>query len=175
MTIEHVKEIYDGHVIKVNVETVVLPNGHRTELDMVHHPGAAAVVPLDDNNHVYLIKQYRHAAGGYIYEVPAGKLDAGEQPEACARRELIEEAGVEAQRWDLLSSILTTPGFSDEVIHLFLARDLKPAQQQLEVDEVLTVESVAFAEAIAMCREGVIRDGKSICALLLAQMRLDSA
>lgn len=165
-----VRSIYRGRVIDLVVETVTLPNGHTMELEIVRHPGASAVVALTDADEVLLVRQYRHAVGGYIYEVPAGKLD-GEAPEVCAARELIEEAGVEAGRLEKLGSIVTTPGFSDEVIHLFLARDLRPASQKLDEDEVLTVERVPFARALQMCARGELRDAKSMCALLLSDLR----
>jgi ADP-ribose pyrophosphatase len=170
MATESTRAIYRGRVVKLFVETVTLPNGNRIELEVVRHPGASAVVAVTADDAVLLVRQYRHAAGGYIYEVPAGKLD-GEPPEVCAARELTEEAGVVAGRLAKLGSIVTTPGFSDEVIHLFQATELRAARQQLEHDEVLTVEAVPFAEAIAMCVRGDIRDAKSICALMLADHR----
>jgi ADP-ribose pyrophosphatase len=169
MPTESVREIHRGRVLHLVIETVTLPNGHRMELEVVRHPGASAIVALTDADEVLLVRQYRHAVGGFIYEVPAGKLD-GEAPEVCAARELIEEAGVEAGSLEKLGSIVTTPGFSDEVIHIFLARDLRPAAQALEPDEVLTVEKVPFAHALAMCARGELRDAKSQCALLLADL-----
>jgi len=175
MTVESVRTIHKGHVVTLNIEEITLPNGNRTELEIIRHPGASAVVPLTDDNKVLLVRQYRHAAGGYILEVPAGKLDAGEEPAICAARELEEEAGVEAGQLEELASILTTPGFTDEVIHLYLARQLRPGKQALEADEVLTVEAVPFADAIQMCKQGEIRDAKSICALMLAAARLEQA
>jgi ADP-ribose pyrophosphatase len=168
------RDVYRGRVVHLRVERVELPGGQTLELEVVRHPGASAIVPLDDSGCVLLIRQYRHAAGGFIYEVPAGKLDSGEAPAACAARELAEEAGVGARRIELLGSILTTPGFTDEVIHLFLARELTAAQQQLEDDEVLSVERVPLAEALAMCQDGRLRDAKSVCALFLAHRRLQS-
>lgn len=167
------RDVHRGRIVHLTIDTVTLPNGATVDLEVIRHPGAAAVVPLDWNGDVLLIRQYRHAAGGYIYEVPAGKLDAGEPPEVCAARELIEEAGVEAGQIDRLGSILTTPGFTDEVIHLYLARDLARAPQKLEADEVLTVERVPFARALAMCSDGSIRDAKSMCALFLADRFCD--
>ncbi len=163
------REIYKGRVVHLFVDDVALPNGENVELEVIRHPGASAIVPLDWNGEVILIRQYRHAAGGFIYEVPAGKLDGGEAPEACAARELIEETGVEAGRIDCLGSILTTPGFTDEVIHLYLARELFPAEQKLEHDEVLSVERLPLARALEMCASGEIRDAKSLCALFLAE------
>jgi ADP-ribose pyrophosphatase len=169
MPTESVREIHRGRVLHLVIETVTLPNGHRMELEVVRHPGASAIVALTDADEVLLVRQYRHAVGGFIYEVPAGKLD-GEAPEVCAARELIEEAGVQAGSLEKLGSIVTTPGFSDEVIHIFLARDLRPAAQALEPDEVLTVEKVPFARALEMCARGGVRGAKSQCALLLADL-----
>jgi len=168
MTAPTVRRVYEGRVVKLNVETFALPNGGSATIEVVRHPGAAAVVPLTARGTVLLIRQFRHAAGGFIVEVPAGKLDDGEIPETCARRELQEEAGVLAGELVRLGSILTTPGFTDEVIHLFLARELSPAVQALEADEVLTVEEVDWARAVKMCVDGELRDAKSICAILLA-------
>ncbi len=170
MASESVREIHRGRVLRLVIETITLPNGHRMDLEVVRHPGASAIVALTESDEVLLVRQYRHAVGGFIYEVPAGKLD-GEPPEVCAARELVEEAGVEAGDMEKLGSIVTTPGFSDEVIHLFLARDLRPAAQALEPDEVLTVEKVPFSAALDMCARGEIRDAKSLCALLLADLR----
>jgi len=169
MPSERVREIYRGRVVHLVVESITLPNGHELDLEVVRHPGASAVVALDDDDLVTLVRVYRHAAGGYLYEVPAGKLD-GELPDVCARRELAEEAGLEAGDWQSLGSIVTTPGFSNEIIHLFLARRLRAVPQQLEDSEVLTVERVPFARAVAMCGTGEIRDAKSICALLRADL-----
>jgi len=170
MESESAREIYRGRVVRLMVEHVTLPNGHHLDLEVVRHPGASAIVALTEDDQVLLVRQYRHAAGGYIYEVPAGKLD-GEAPEVCAARELIEEAGVEAGKLERLGSIVTTPGFSDEVIHLFLATQLHPANQKLEEDEVLSLERVPFARALEMCARGELHDAKSMCALLLADLR----
>jgi len=169
MSDQPVRTIHKGRVVTLNVENITLPNGNETQLEIIRHPGASAVVPLTDSGNVILVRQYRHAAGGYILEVPAGKLDPGEEPQVCAVRELQEEAGVIAGELHKLGSILTTPGFTDEVIHLYLATRLQPGTQALEHDEDLTVEEVGFDEAIQMCVEGVIRDAKSLCALMLAK------
>lgn len=172
MAEDEIRSLYRGRVVHLVSETVSLPNGRTTTLEVVRHPGAAAIVPVDADGRVHLIRQFRHAAGGYIYEVPAGTLNPGEAPETCAARELIEEAGLRTNRLERLGSILTTPGFTDEVIHLFLARDLTPAPQNLDHDEVLSVETVPMARAIEMCLAGELRDAKSMCALLLAERRL---
>ena len=164
--------VYRGRIIELRVDEVSLPNGHRATLEVVHHPGAAAIVAVDATGAVPLLHQYRHAVGGYIWEVPAGTLGRDEAPEACARRELREETGLEAAQWTSLGSIVTTPGFCDERIHLFLARDLSDATQELDVDEILTVRRVPLAEALAMVHDGRIEDAKSIAALTRAAARL---
>jgi len=159
------KNIYTGRVITVNVDTVTLPNGLTVDLEVVRHPGAAAVVPLKDDGTVILIRQFRHAAGGFIYEIPAGKLDPGEDPRVCAARELEEEIGYRVGQLDLLSSIFTAPGFTDEVIHIYRATRLTRGRQQLDRDEVLEVIEMPLVEAIRMIETGAIRDAKSIVGL----------
>ncbi|HYV20859.1 MAG TPA: NUDIX hydrolase [Verrucomicrobiae bacterium] len=166
------ERVYSGRLLKIDRDRVELPNGGTTDLEMVRHPGAAAVVPFVSDHEVLLVRQFRYAAKGFIYEVPAGTLQKGEAPEACAAREVQEEVGHRAARFEHLASIYTTPGFTDEVIHLYIGRDLTPVKQNLDHDEVLTVERVPFTEAIAMIRDGRLVDSKSICALLLAQDRL---
>jgi ADP-ribose pyrophosphatase len=157
-----------GFRIEVSRERVVLPNGRELWLDIVHHPGAAAVVPFTGDAEVALIRQYRHAAGGTILEVPAGKLDRGEAPERCAERELAEEAGYRAGRLTALGSIWTTPGFTDEVIHLFAAFDLAPVASRPEDDEVIEVIRVPLDHALDLIWRGELRDAKSALALIHA-------
>ena len=163
-------------MVHLFVDTLTLPNGHTTTLEVIRHPGASAVVPFVDGETVLLVRQYRHAAGGYLLEIPAGKLDPGEAPEACALRETEEETGYRAGRLERLGAILTTPGFTDEVIHLFAGYDLVATQSALEADEDLTVIRLPFAEAVAMVERGEIQDAKTMSALLLAaRRRADSA
>ena len=152
-------------------EEVDLPNGRRVALDVVRHPGAAAVVPFLSETEVLLIRQYRHAAGGMIYEVPAGKLDAGEQPATCAARELEEEVGQRAGRLEPLGSIWTTPGFTDERIHLFAAHELEPCPQRLEDDEVIELVPMSLDRALELIWSGELPDAKSALALLHAARR----
>jgi ADP-ribose pyrophosphatase len=159
------RTIYSGKVITLNIDTVTLPNGVTIDLEMVRHPGAAAVVPLKENGTVVLIKQFRHAAGGFIYEIPAGKLHPGEDPRDCAARELEEEIGYQAGKLELLSSIFTAPGFTDEVIHIYKATGMTKGRQQLDRDEVLEVVEVSLGGAIEMIRAGTIRDAKTIVGL----------
>lgn len=158
------KNIYNGKVITLNIDTVTLPNGLTVDLEMVRHPGAAAIVPLIDDT-VVLIRQFRHAAGGFIYEIPAGKLHPGEDPKACAARELEEEIGYRAGGLELISSIFTAPGFTDEVIHIYKPTGLTKGRQHLDRDEVLEVVEMPLAEAMAMIQAGTIRDAKTIVGL----------
>lgn len=166
--------MYTGIIINVNVDTVTLPNGLTVNLEVVRHPGAAAVVPLKDDGTVFLIRQFRHAAGGFIYEIPAGKLNPGEDPAACAARELEEEIGYRAGKLELLSSILTAPGFTDEVIHVYKATGLTTGRQQLDRDEVLDVIEMPLQEAMRMIETGAIRDAKSIVGLQSVYLRSSS-
>jgi ADP-ribose pyrophosphatase len=161
---------YQGRSIRVYREDVVLPGGRSVVLDVVRHPGAAAVVPFESERDVLLIRQFRHAAGGTIWEVPAGKLD-GDSPEVCARKELEEEAGRRAGRLEKLGAIWTTPGFTDEVIHLFAAYDLETVPLRHEPDEVIEVVETPLARALEMIWDGELRDAKSALALLHAGRR----
>ncbi len=160
-----IRNIYTGKVITLNIDTVTLPNGVTVDLEMVRHPGAAAVVPLKEDGTVVLIRQFRHAAGGFIYEIPAGKLHPGEDPRACAARELEEEIGYQAGTLELLSSIFTAPGFTDEVIHIYKATGMTEGRQHLDRDEVLEVVEMPLGEAIDMIRAGTIRDAKTMVGL----------
>lgn len=165
------REIYRGKIVHLFVESAALPNGKTFELEVVRHPGASAVVPLKEDGKVVLIYQYRHAAGGFIYEVPAGKLSPGEAPEACAEREVEEEVGYKIGRLEKLTTIFTAPGFSDEQIHLFLGTELVFSGQQLGEDEVLQVIEMPFEEVMNRIEDQTIRDAKSIVALELAYRR----
>jgi len=166
--------IFSGRIVDLRVERVTLPNGTAVDLELIHHAGASAVVAVDEAGRVVLIRQYRHAAGGYIWELPAGVLDSpGEQPEQCARRELREETGIEARDVTHLGTIFTTPGFCDERIHLFLARGLVAHGHAHEHDEVIAeIARRPLAEALDMIRRGDIVDGKTIAGLHLAAAAL---
>ena len=172
------RRAYAGRVINVDLDTVRAPDGSTLHLEMVRHPGAAAVVPLlqeaaGEDPSVLLIRQYRYAAGGPIWEIPAGVLEPGETPEACARRELLEETGARAERIEHLTTIFTTPGFTDEKIHLFLASGIMAGEARPEPDEFLAVESRPLSRVLEMIRDREVVDAKSIVAILyLAGFRL---
>jgi ADP-ribose pyrophosphatase len=160
--------LHHGRVFKLVRENVTLPNDVTIDLDIIRHPGASAMVPLAENNCAILIKQYRHATGDFIWEIPAGTLNPGETPLECAKRELTEETGFSADEWQKLGEITPVPGYSDERIHIFLAAELSSANQKLDKDEVLSVQEVNLDDAIEMIYAGVIQDGKTIAGLLLA-------
>jgi len=172
------RRAYTGKVIAVDVDTVRGPSGETFDLEIIRHAGAAAVVPVlsdltSPDPALLLIRHFRHAAGGSIWEVPAGVLKPGESPEACARRELTEETGATAGRIERLTTILTTPGFTDERIHLFLATELAAGEPNREHDEFIEVETVPLSRALGMIEKGEIQDGKTIAALLfLAGFRM---
>ena len=169
------RSIYEGRRIALRVDEVRLPNGRQHAFELVHHPGAAAVVPLLDNGEVVMLRQYRYATSGWLLEIPAGTLDTGEAPEVCAVRELREETGYVATTVEPLGWIWTTPGFSDERIWLYLATGLAGGPQALENDEVLTLVHLPLAEAVAQAATGDLVDSKSIAGLLRAAARLGIA
>ena len=160
--------LYAGRVFNLVKENYTLDNGVTSEMDFVQHPGAAAMVPMLNQTEVILIKQYRHAIREFIWEIPAGTLDPLESPINCAKRELVEEIGYLAHDWHQLGTITPLPGYSNERIHIFLASDLKPAEQHLDEDEMINVKVVKFDEALKMILAGEISDGKTISGLFLA-------
>jgi ADP-ribose pyrophosphatase len=165
------RRIYTGRVVRLDLDTVRFPDGSTGELELVRHPGAAAVVPcLSDpagaDPTILLLKQYRYATGGVLWEVPAGTLGPGEDPATCARRELAEEAGVTATELRPLISIWTTPGFTDEVIHLYMATGLTTGTPARERDEFIEIEPQPLSQVLARIRDGEIRDAKTIVAIL---------
>jgi 8-oxo-dGTP pyrophosphatase MutT (NUDIX family) len=172
MSTQRIRNVLTGGVITVNVETVQLPNGHTIDLEIVHHPGGAAAVAIDEQRRVCLIRQYRHAAGGYIWELPAGKLEPAEPPLLTAQRELIEEAGTEAAHWRSLGTVISSPGVFTESVHLFLALGLRPAKMAHEAAEVIEIHWVDLAEACQRAEAGDINDGKTALGLLRARASL---
>jgi ADP-ribose pyrophosphatase len=167
------RRIYTGKVLNLDIDRVRFPDGSVGELEMIRHSGASAVVPFlsdpaEADPQLLLIKQYRYAANGFLYELPAGRLDPGEDPVDCARRELREETGCSADRLEYLFTMYTTPGFTDERIHLFMATGLTPGETGHEADEFLTLEPVPISGALEMIRDGVIQDGKTALGILYA-------
>ena len=163
--------IYAGRVVQLDVDTVRFPDGSTGQLELIRHPGAAAVVPCASDPQgadptILLIRQFRYATGGPLWEIPAGTLDPGEDPEACARRELLEETGVRAARLEPLTSIWTTPGFTNEVIHLYLATELTTGAASRERDEFIEVVPQPLSRVLELIHTGEIRDAKTLVGLL---------
>lgn len=174
MTDPSIRNVHTGRVLTLNLERVELPNGRIAELEIAHHPGGATIVAVDAQDRVCLLRQFRHAAGGWITELPAGKLDNREPPIECARRELAEEVGTSARRWDHLGQFFSSPGVLTEVIHVFLARDLTPCQSAPEQHEVLEAHWVPFDEAFGLASGGRLQDAKTIIGLAWARARLEN-
>ena len=161
-------EQFRGRVIRVTTDEVVLPNGHRAQLEVVHHPGGAAVVALDAAERVCLLRQYRYVAGGWLWELPAGKLEPQEPPLTTAQRELDEEAGARAREWTSLGTVLSSPGVFSEVLHLFLRDRNRATSAAHEQAEVIEVHWVPFAQAHEWALAGEIRDAKTVIGLVRA-------
>jgi 8-oxo-dGTP pyrophosphatase MutT (NUDIX family) len=169
-----IKHVFTGRVIELNVERVQLPNGAIAELEIVKHPGGAAIVAIDERQRICLLRQFRYAAGGWIWELPGGKIDNREPPLDTARRELEEEAGMQAASWRPLGDYLTSPGVFTEVVHLFLAAQLTPLPQRPEEHEVLEVHWLPFRDVLQMAGSGELRDGKSIVGVYRAAEHVSS-
>ena len=162
------KLVFEGKILNLKVDTVNLPNGRQAVREVVVHPGAVAVVAVTDADELVLIKQFRYPVGQVIWEIPAGKLEKGEDPLSCAQRELAEETGHGAEQWKHLSTFFTTPGFSDEIMYVYLASGLHTDKQTADDDEFIEPHYISFAEALRMISDGEIKDAKSIAGILLA-------
>jgi ADP-ribose diphosphatase len=171
MTLHNSTTQFRGRVITVTVDDVTLPNGHRTRLEIVHHPGGASVVALDNERRICLLRQFRHAADGYIWELPAGRLEPGEPPLSTAQRELVEEAGKVAESWQSLGICTPSPGVLRETVHLFLATGLAPAPAAPESAEVFEVHWVPLAEAYEWVVDGRINDAKTALGIVRVMSR----
>lgn len=158
---------FDGKLIKVTYDIADV-NGKEAWREVVHHPGASAVVAIDEDNRIIMEKQFRYALNDYLLEIPAGKLDAGEDPLVCAKRELEEETGIIASEWISLGTIATSPGFCNEVIHLYVAKGLSKGEIHWDEDEYVEVERYTFDELLQHIKEETIKDSKTLSALLLA-------
>jgi len=162
---------FDGKLIKVTYDVAEV-NGKEAWREVVHHPGASAVVAIDEENRIIMEKQFRYALNDYLLEIPAGKLDAGEDPLVCAKRELEEETGIIASEWISLGTIATSPGFCNEVIHLYVAKGLSKGKIHWDEDEYVEVERYTFDELLQRIKDETIKDSKTLSALLLAMPHL---
>lgn len=166
--------VYEGRIISLRRDTVAMPGGGDSVREVVHHPGAVAVVALDDQDRVVLVRQYRHPVGGYLWELPAGLRDSdGEPPLETAKRELAEEALLSAGRWSLLVTVANSPGFSDEIVEIYLAEGLSAVERPdgfvVEHEEAdMTLERVPLADAVQQVFDGDIRNSSAVAGLLAA-------
>jgi ADP-ribose pyrophosphatase len=166
------EQVFDGRVVKVFLDDVRLPDGRQARWERVAHPGAVGIVPLLDDNTVLMVRQFRHAVGGVLLEIPAGKLDSGEPPLATAHRELAEEVGKSAGEMLKLAEFYNSPGYADEYFHLYLARELSDEEREPEPDEFLEIERVPLDHALEMVSSAAIRDAKSIIGLTMTHLYL---
>ena len=165
---------WKGRVFDFKVEETALPDGRRTRIEVIRHPGSSAIVPVRADHSVLLLNQYRPAIGRFIWEIPAGTMHRGEDPLDCAKRELQEECGVRGNRFEKIGEILVAPGYSDERIHLYLATELVSSKQRLDEDECLEVRSFSMEMAMEMIMKGEIQDAMSIAGLTFAYPRIKS-
>src|SRR5688572_248015 len=163
MTVKFVRPGFRGRIISVDVETVTLPNGATAEMEVIRHPGGAAVAAINERGEICLLRQYRHALGRWLWELPAGKLDAAdEDPFVCARRELEEETGLVATHWQPLGGVISSPGVFTEIVHLYLATGLSQGQARPEEAEVFQVVWIPLTEALTRAQSGEIQDAKTL-------------
>lgn len=166
---ESPKNLYHGKIISLDIEQVELPNGVQIEMEIVRHPGGAAVVAIDDEQRTCLLKQYRYACDGWIWELPAGKIDHNEEPLLTAQRELQEEAGRKAAQWQSLGHMISSPGVFTEIVHCYLATELSVCDTEHEAEELIEIHWVPFEEAFQWAIDNRINDAKSVIGLLRAR------
>ena len=168
----HSESVYHGRAFDVRRDEIRLPDGKTARLDIVDHVGAVTLVPVDEQNRVWFVRQYRHAAGEVLLELPAGTVEPGEPPLECARREIREEIGMAAGRIELIGQYFLAPGYSTEFMHVFLATDLHPDPLEGDADEFLSAEAIPLEEVLRMAENGKIRDAKTLASLMLAKRHL---
>lgn len=171
---KQINEIFDGKIIKLELHQVELSNGKTVDREIIRHRGGVAVIPINENKEIYLVKQYRRPYDKELLEVPAGKLEAEEKPEVCGERELQEETGLRAEKLTYLTQMYPSPGYTDEVIHIYKAEGLTEGKLSLDEDEFLNVEKYTLGEALSMVQKGIITDAKSVIAILLLHTEINS-
>ncbi len=170
----HTERIYQGRLVGLRVDTVELPSGRKTKREIVEHGGVAAIVVIDSENNVLLVRQYRKPVERVLLEIPAGGMESGEDALVCARRELEEETGFSAERWEELGFFYTSPGFCTEQMHLYLATELRPAKNAADDDENIELVRVPLTSVPELIASGEVCDAKSIAGLLIALRRVQA-
>lgn len=166
------RNIYSGRVFSLKQDFVLFPNGHEARLDIITHPGAVVIVPIDESGNIWFVKQYRHAASEILLELPAGTLEENEKPEICALREIREEIGMAASALRKIGEFYIAPGYTTEYLHIFMAENLTSSPLQGDLDEMITIEKIPISSAYDLAESGQIRDAKSLAALLLVNKYL---
>jgi ADP-ribose pyrophosphatase len=165
--VEAEREIFKGRIIRLVNKDLVLPNGRNTTFSIVEHPGAVAIVPVFDNGDVVLLRQFRPTIGAELYEIPAGTLEPGESPLATAKREIVEETGFKARKWQKIAEFYTAPGFCTEYMHVYVAQGLSPASAEGDADEIIRPIRMSLKKALQLVQQKKVRDAKSIAGLLI--------
>lgn len=167
------EKVYEGKILNLRIDTVELPDKKYSKREIVEHPGAVSIIPINENNEVYLVKQYRKAIDKEILEIPAGKIEIGEEPKDCAIRELKEETGLEAESIDYMFEFYTSPGFSNEKMYLFIAKGLIKGEATPDTDEYIDIEKIHLDELINMVKNGQISDSKTLVGILMAEKTIN--
>ena len=167
------ERLYDGHIIKLEIASVTLPDGRPATREIVRHPGGVGVVALDDENNIYLVKQYRTPYDEILLEIPAGKLDKGEEPLKAAERELSEETGLVSSDIKYIGDFYPTVGFCDEILRIFVAEGLTQGDTHPDEDEFVNTVKMPFSEAVGLVLNGTVKDGKTIAAILKTKLLLE--
>jgi ADP-ribose pyrophosphatase len=169
----HSETLLKGRAFAIRRDTLKTPDGRETKFDIIEHGGSVIIVPIDKDGNLLFVRQYRHAAGMDLLELPAGTLEEGEDPAVCAAREIREETGFAADKIEKIGDFYLAPGYSTEFMHVYLAQELRHDPLEADADEFLSVETIPFAEAIQMAERGEMLDAKSLAALLLAKSHLN--
>ncbi len=164
------QRIYDGKIIKLDVDTVTLPDGNEATREIVRHPGGVGIVAIDSDDNIYLVRQYRRPYDEILLEIPAGKLDVGENPDCAAMRELSEETGFNCVNLKFIGSFYPSVGFLDENLRMYLATELTEGEIHTDDDEFLKLEKMPFEDAVNLVMSGEIKDGKTIAAILKVKL-----
>lgn len=165
------RQIYSGKVVRLRIDEVELENGSYSTREVIHHSGGVAILAIDDDDNLLFVRQFRYPYAEVLVELPAGKLNEGEDAYSCGLRELEEETGYTAEEYEFLAQAYPTPGYTDEILHLYTAKKLRKTKQKLDEDEFLTVEKIPYKKALQMCFDGEIKDAKTLIAIMMYELK----